>query len=214
MSYCALDEAFLGPAEGTLPVKRHKKLRPKETSVPTALPDVPGSVKMADDVLGSQDQPYGPNQPLQAGQKSADFFPVPGESWESAFMLDSDFTKTLQRPDSSVPVAGRPTLWRESVVASAPASQSVQVPSNVWADVNQRLDKLTKQLEKLTSPTQNQSTAELFLFVAIGLIVLLAIDTLLRFAASIRGSAMSLASVNPVHTGGWRHSRFGKVRFR
>jgi hypothetical protein len=210
MSYCALDEAFLGPAEDILPVKRHKKLRPKETSVPTALPDVPGSVK-ADDILGSQpmsqDQPHGPNQTLQAGHKTEDFFPVPGESWDSAFMLNSDFTKTIQRPDSSVPVAGRPTLWRESV-ASAPASQSVQ--SSAWNDVNNRLDKLTKQLEKLTMPTQNQSTAELFLFVAIGLIILLAIDTLLRFAASIRGPYESPIGI---HTGGWR-PRMGKVRFR
>lgn len=210
MSYCALDEAFLGPAEGILPVKRHKKLRPKETSVPVALPDVPGSVKV-DDIqpqvqpqVQSQDQLYGPNQALQAGQKSEEFFPIPGESWESAFMLDSDFTKTIQRPDSSVPVAGLPTLWRESA-----ASQSVQVPT-IWTDVNQRLDKLTKQLDKLTMPTQNQSTAELFLFVAIGLIILLAIDTLLRFASSIRGPYESPVGI---HTGGWR-PRFGKVRFR
>lgn len=208
MSYCALDEAFLGPAEGILPVKRHKKVR-RETTVPTALPDVPGSVKMDDILETPQDQP---NQTLQAGQKSEEFFPVPGESWEGAFMLNSDFTKTIQRPDSSVPVAGRPTLWRESVIASAPASQSVQVPSNVWADVNQRLDKLTQQLDKLTLPTQNQSTAELFLFVAIGLIILLAIDTLLRFASSIRGEGYG-SSVG-THTGGWRPSRFGKVRFR
>ena len=51
-------------------------------------------------------------------------------------------------------------------------------------DFTQRLDKLTKQLDSLTGVgnVTMQGTAELFLFVAIGLLLLLAIDTLLRFA--------------------------------
>jgi hypothetical protein len=52
-------------------------------------------------------------------------------------------------------------------------------------DVHQRLDALTRQLDSLTSASPMQSTAELFLFIAIGLLFLLAIDTLLRCATSV-----------------------------
>jgi hypothetical protein len=53
------------------------------------------------------------------------------------------------------------------------------------SEVSQRLETLTRQLESLTTPSPMQGTAELFLFVAIGLLLLLAIDTLLRFAVSV-----------------------------
>lgn len=187
MSYCALDEAFLGPPAGA-EVKRHKKVRPKE--VPPPLPDVPSSEKV--DVM--QGPPTGPVNRLKA-QESDSFFPLPGEtdSWEKAFMMDSDFTKTLKQP-----VAGEPTLWRQIQPAppmtpmGAPPQVHASVSQNeshtptVWSDMNKRLDTLTKQLESLTSTTNNQSTAELFLFIAIGLLLLLFVDTLLRYAGSIK----------------------------
>lgn len=187
MSYCALDEAFMGPPEGVLPVKRHKKYRPKETSVPTALPDVPGpdtSVKH-DDILTAS--PAAPVNRLQSSQNPDSFFPVPGDdsdSWEKAFMMESDFTKTMPRPDGSVPVAGKSTLWRNIQEVPKEVSRESRESQPSMADVHRRLDMLTKQLETLGAPTPGQSTAELFLFVAIGLIMLLAIDTLLRFATS------------------------------
>lgn len=195
MSYCALDEAFLGPPAGTPSVKRHKKYRPKEAVVPAPLPDVPaGPAIESEDVLAGS--PSAPVNRLQATQGD-NFFPLPGsDSWESAFLMDSDFTKTVtqQKPES---VAGKPTLWREIPEVSS-------VPASVMADVNRRLDILTKQLESLNShqPSAAQGTAELFLFVAIGLLLLLAIDTLLRFATTMSKQAPTV-----------RPTRFGMHSF-
>jgi hypothetical protein len=189
MSYCALDEAFLGPPNGPPPVKHRKHRRTKD--VPPMLPDVP--VEQKDDLL--EGSPAAPVNRLEATQSDS-FFPLPGkDSWESAFMMNSDFTKTLQRPDNSVPVADKPTLWRE--IPEQPLAPSV------ISDVNRRLDALTKQLENLGTPTAAQGTAELFLFVAIGLLLLLAIDTLLRFASSMATTKQA---------GGRRG--FGRTRFR
>ena len=85
----------------------------------------------------------------------------------------------LQRPDG-VAVAGKPTLWRDVPVAPTPAQSNQN-------DINRRLDALSRQLEALTTnvATPMQSTAELFLFVAIGLLFILALDTLLRCATSV-----------------------------
>lgn len=98
----------------------------------------------------------------------------------------------LPRPDGAVSVAGKSTLWRKVPVA-APAAAG---------DIHQRLDALTRQLESLTGAhTANpmNSTAELFLFIALGLLFILAMDTLLRCATSIalasrqRGGGASLS---------------------
>jgi hypothetical protein len=112
-----------------------------------------------------------------------DFFPLPGETanseqWSNAFMLEGS-----QIPS---PVNGKSTLWRkiEKPVASV-SSVATTVTAVPDSDVYKRLDMLTKQLEALTQVHPMQSTAELFLFVAIGLIFLLAIDTLLRFATTL-----------------------------
>jgi hypothetical protein len=206
MSYCALDEAFLGPPDS--PVKRHKKVRPKE--VPPPLPDVPSSEKST--LQGAAEQDQGPVNRLKA-QESDSFFPLPGEtdSWEKAFMMDSDFTKTLKQP-----VAGEPTLWRQiqpapMEIPQAPVPQNHGVPINVWSDMNKRLDTLTKQLESLTSTTNSQSTAELFLFIAIGLLLLLFIDTLLRYAGTIKRTDYQTG----YQTGGFRRlarDSFGRFR--
>ena len=219
MSYCALDEAFLGPpGPGSGPdgqVKRHKKVRPKE--VPQPLPDVPSSEK--NDLLqGVPADQAGPVNRLKA-QESDSFFPLPGEtdSWEKAFMMDSDFTKTLKQP-----VAGEPTLWRQIQPAppmGAPpqvhASEPIHTPTTVWSDMNKRLDTLTKQLESLTSTTNNQSTAELFLFIAIGLLLLLFVDTLLRYAGTIKRDGYQGGYQGGYQTGGYhRMARDSLGRFR
>jgi hypothetical protein len=214
MSYCALDEAFLGPPAGA-EVKRHKKVRPKE--VPPPLPDVPNSSeKIKDELMLSP--PTGPVNRLKA-QESDSFFPLPGsnetESWEKAFMMDSDFTKTLTQP-----VAGEPTLWRQ-IQPAPPQPEAVAkvhgpVPTNVWSDMNARLDTLTKQLESLTSTANSQSTAELFLFVAIGLLLLLFVDTLMRYATTIKSQSQSqVGGYRSFQAGGFRRlarDSFGRFR--
>lgn len=121
-----------------------------------------------------------------------EFFPLPGEtgdneSWEKAFTLAPDWTKTTPSPralraDGSIPVDGAPTLWRKIPEPVIPAAAAAPAP--IASSLEHRLDQLTRQLETLSAPTPMQSTAELFLFVAIGLLILLAIDTLLRYAVS------------------------------
>jgi hypothetical protein len=86
------------------------------------------------------------------------------------------------RPNGSIPVDNKPTLWRQ---IPEPVTGTTETLAAIPTEINQRLDSLTRQLESLTTPTPIQSTAELFLFVAIGLLLLLAIDTLLRFASSM-----------------------------
>jgi hypothetical protein len=93
-----------------------------------------------------------------------------------------------------MPVADKPTLWREAAAVSA-----APVPSS---DIERRLDLLTKQIEALSTTNPMQSTAELFLFIAIGLLFLLGIDTLLRFSV-----AMSKTRTGPRMTGGARGGR-------
>lgn len=205
MSFCSLDEAFAGPSMAS---KKKNKQRHgvKEGFVPGPLsgapdPDRPSVVPPppANDVLTGppMDRPI-----AQMGSSSAvrldDLFPLPGETggvdeWEKAFTLDGSRAPTV-RPDGSASVAGGSTLWRQAAAmvprissplepaSGAPISESMAaIPS----EVSQRLETLTRQLESLTTPSPMQGTAELFLFVAIGLLLLLAIDTLLRFAVSV-----------------------------
>ena len=115
-------------------------------------------------------------------------------------------------------VTGKPTLWRSpptTAMAKVSAALSNAAPGGTYGsalgatapgsyqptDINQRLDALTKQLEALTTVTPMQSTAELFLFIAIGLLFLLAMDTLLRCATSV---ALSKAGVSSTQSGGGR----------
>ena len=143
-----------------------------------------------------------------------DFFPLPGETaepeeWAKAFSLEGS---NMPRPDGAVSVAGKSTLWRK-VPVPAPATSALGLPASVpmhsmaaGSDVHQRLDALTKQLDSLTSASPMQSTAELFLFIAIGLLFLLAIDTLLRCATSIALATQgrSGSSVSGGYRGGSR----------
>jgi hypothetical protein len=130
-----------------------------------------------------------------------DMFPLPGEtadteSWERAFMLEPDWTKTHSMKNivggTPAPLNGAPTLWRQIPepigLTSSPSSSMIEPMVPIPSELNRRLDALTRQLESLTTPTPLQSTAELFLFVAIGLLLLLAIDTLLRYATKMSSS--------------------------
>jgi hypothetical protein len=192
MNYCSFDEAFAGPV---MPPKLPKKKKVKEGFVPGPLSEPSDPDRMAAPPPSANDLLEGPPSsglPIDA-VKLDELFPLPGEtgeveSWQKAFTLEPSRIPTLPvrngAPDSYIPVAGQPTLWRQiqKPVLSAPISTQI---ATFPSDINQKLESLTKQLESLTTPTPLQGTAELFLFVAIGLLILLAIDTLLRFAVMI-----------------------------
>jgi hypothetical protein len=221
-TFCSLEEAFQGPI--VVPGQSKKKKRRDgggvgiEHFVPAPLSSTP-AIKQeeeteVDDVLQG---PPAPTKKLQAGGSSEldSFFPLPGETadpeeWQKAFVLQpSQIPQPLQqqmqrRPvGGAVAVNGQPTLWRQIPEPISQTMTAAPVPS----EVNKRLDALTRQLESLTTPTPLQSTAELFLFVAIGLMILLAIDSLLRFAS---GSMQS----NRMGGGSRMGSRMGSVRWR
>ena len=165
------------------------------------MPGEPGDTK---DVPDPMSPPPPANSSRPEPVASGDFFPVPGD-WSKGFTLEGSGMPVV-RPDG-VSVAGKPTLWRDVPVAPVQANQN---------DINRRLDALSRQLESLTSSagaTPMQSTAELFLFVAIGLLFILAMDTLLRCATSVavarggaRGSAGGSAGGS---VGGFRPSWHG-----
>lgn len=179
--YCSLEDAFALPGDKK-PVKKDKESKRKYKDIPAALSGAPEVVP--EPMVGS-----GPDGKMDAIDSDT-YFPLPGETarsdeWASAFTLDAP------RIDGSVPVEGKPTLWRDAAVAAPPikaASQSGQ------SNLEQRLDALTRQLEALSTANPMQSTAELFLFIAIGLLFLLAIDTLLRFATTIAVSKTRMRS--------------------
>jgi hypothetical protein len=214
MSFCALEEAFTGPPNPPPParVRRHKSSSRggKEGfsgAVPAALPATPGgggggsnSNSNSGELLAGPPPALPPSDDSGAVSMT-DLFPMPGETggadeWQKAFMLEGSAMPPPVRPDGSVPVAGKSTLWRQ-IPVPALAAPAAPVPigaplsaAPVPTELSQRLDVLTRQLESLTAPTHLQGTAELFLFVAIGLLLLLAIDTLLRFAVSAGQSVM------------------------
>ena len=170
-------------------------------------------------LLSQSQQPQSQQSQQQLRPSTEDqFFPLPGdtatpEAWQKAFMLEPDWTKThsltnsSQRPDGTVPVDGQPTLWKH-IPSYTPPSSSTQIKQaapqsqNVaksYPDLQKRLDDITQQIEALTIPTHLQSTAELFLFVAIGLVLLLAIDILLKYA-----TVMAIRSIKKPLVGGFR----------
>ena len=150
--------------------------------MPGPLPGQPEASTVPDPmgVIGSSGKPE--------ASAPGDFFPIPGDSadWTSAFTLEGS-ANPLPRPDGAVSVAGKSTLWRQVPV---PPTSPSYIPPPQPSDIHKRLDALTRQLESLTSSASSasspmQSTAELFLFIAIGLLLILALDTLLRCATAI-----------------------------
>ncbi len=197
-----------------MPVKKKKdKGRMREGFVPGPLSGTPDTLNTEPMVPAPMGPPSssGGNRPDAAAALN-DFFPLPGETaepeeWAKAFTLEGSGVP-LTRPDGAVSVAGKSTLWRQ-VPVPAPANTTVyHAPATGSTDIYQRLDTLTRQLESLTSATPMQSTAELFLFIAIGLLFLLAIDTLLRCATSVA------LSVSSKQGGGGRSTRWSKSRWR
>lgn len=198
--FASLDEAFNGPVN---PGKHKKKRTDKE--VPGALggspdPDRPSEIPTVDPI-GPPMASVGSGHP-DAAVSQSHFFPLPGETaepeeWAKAFMLEPSKIPQF-RADGSAPVNGKSTLWRKVPVPSPPTR-----PGD--SDVYKRLDALTKQLEELTQVKPMQSTAELFLFVAIGLLFLLAIDTLLRFATSIAVGGRLMSGGRRLLNRRWRH---------
>lgn len=193
--FCSLEEAFTGPANPG----KHKKKRSKEGFVPGALggspdPDRPAEIPPVEP-MGPPTASVGAGHP-EAAAALHDFFPLPGETaepedWSKAFMLE---------PSKISQVNGKSTLWRNipTPVGSSPLSSS-PLRSSSSSDIQNRLDILTKQLESLTQVKPMQNTAELFLFVAVGLLLLLAVDTLLRFATAV---ALASSGSGPLKGGG------------
>ena len=183
-AFCSLEDAFNGPE---IPGKKDKKSKKKEYVVPGVPEDKDVNVP---DPMGHPPATSSRPEPAASG----DFFPVSGD-WSNGFTLEGSGIPAI-RPDG-VKVAGKPTLWRDVPVQAPTPTQANQ------NDINRRLDALSRQLEALTTnvaATPMQSTAELFLFVAIGLLFILALDTLLRCATSVavarggyRGSGGSIA---------------------
>jgi hypothetical protein len=133
------------------------------------------------------------------------------EAWQKAFLL-GNMSSSVPKP--SFQVDQKPTLWRSIPKLVAPdiaASSSVDslAPITGPDEINRRLESLSKQLDALTLVTPMQNTAELFLFVAIGLLLLLAIDTLLRYASA---TAAAVAPSLQVMSGGARGLGLGRGR--
>ena len=174
----------------------------------------------SNDVLTSRGQGQGQSSRLEAAG-SSDFFPMQSdnepEAWQKAFLLND-----IQVPKPTFSVQGKPTLWRSipKPVAAATGDSFSSAASSTFSsvivnplghgpselapipdEISRRLDSLTRQLDSLVTPTPMQGTAELFLFVAIGLLLLLAIDTLLRYATATATSLRSFSGSGSGSTG-------------
>jgi hypothetical protein len=188
MNYCSLEEAFTGPANPP-PGKQSKKKRTKEHFVPSQLSSNPSE---NEEVLASSTSTKG-TVPSENATSLAGLFPMPGETgdheeWEKAFTLEPSKAPTAVS-FTPISVNGKATMWRD---IPEPKVLKTEMTIPYSTEIHERLDKLTRQLEALShsSITPMQSTAELFLFVAIGLMFLLALDTLFRFASSMADRKM------------------------
>jgi hypothetical protein len=214
--------------------KSSKKKKHREGFAPGPLASLPDPDRPAAPPPPTNDILSGPpvdRVPAEsaAGVNLEGLFPMPGETgdveeWEKAFTLEGSRLPPpaappppIVRADGSLSVAGQPTLWRQ-IASPLPASASAAVNtvgalasagvdklSAVPTEINRQLENLTRQLESLTTPTPLQGTAELFLFVAIGLLILLAIDTMLRFAVSLSERRIMAGGAYAAAAGaGWR----------
>ena len=219
--FCSLEEAF------TAPIMPGKNKSSKKTKTKDG--GVPGPLSGSPDPDSYVPEPMGPPPSSMAKTEANavalnDFFPLPGETaepeeWAKAFTLEGSQVPQMMRPDGSVPVGGKSTLWRKipvptGVSSSSPSSSVIGTPithtlTSLPTDIQSRLDALTKQLDSLTTATPMQSTAELFLFIAIGLLFLLAIDTLLRCATSI---ALAKTGNTGQKGGGFRYGGRGVMK--
>ncbi len=231
--FCSLEEAFAtaGPPPAASSGRSSKKQRIKQrdgftSSVPAAASSVPDPDRQAqlqpptEDVLGSG--PGGaPTSSVGAvvvdgaTTRLDDMFPLPGdtgdvEEWQKAFTLPGSRMPVMPAaPPGGVSVDGKSTLWRQIPVPAVSAPAPAPIGSEMMpVELTARLDALTRQLESLTTPAPLQSTAELFLFVAIGLLVLLAIDTLLRFAVRMASSVVRMSGGGRRFGGGGRRMRW------
>ena len=212
--------------------KSSKRKKHREGVAPGQLTSTPDPDRPAAPPPPANDILSGPpvdNMPTDsAGGVSLDgLFPMPGETgdieeWEKAFTLEGSrlpqpapavMSPQMVRADGSLSVAGQPTLWRQiaspmSGAVSSLSGMAATIPeklATVPSEINRQLENLTRQLEALTTPTPLQGTAELFLFVAIGLLILLAIDTMLRFAVSLsERRIMAGGAYAAMPTGRWR----------
>ena len=233
-AFCSLDEAFTAPITKSKHKKSSRSSAGKEQFVPGPLSGSPTQDSVPEP-MGPPSSSMG--KPDANGLALQDFFPLPGESaepdeWAKAFTLEGSQMPQIMRPEGPLPygagsgsasVSGstKPTLWRTPPTTAAAvrsAALSNAAPGHTYgsaleytgsgpSDIHQRLDTLTKQLEALTTVTPMQSTAELFLFIAIGLLFLLAMDTLLRCATSV-----ALSKAGAVQSGGSSSGRFSVGR--
>jgi len=207
-AFCSIEEAFAGPSTNKAK-SSHKKSSSSSSSSSRSVGKehfVPEAIAGSPDSEKAVPEPMGPPSSAMSGKVGAvalnDFFPLPGESaqpeeWAKAFTLEPSNMPPILRHDGSAPVAGQSTLWRKVPVPAAAAAATaapLTYASGPTSDIQSRLDALSKQLDSLTTVTPMQSTAELFLFVAIGLLFLLAIDTLLRFATTVALSKRGVQS--------------------
>lgn len=181
---------------------KKSKTKKKPSAVPPALDPVPspGPPAMASQGGSGANLPPA-NGPVTEG------FALPGETassdeWEKAFTLAPSSTALAGFSG----VDGAPSSWRKiPVPAPAPVPSSSLVTSNnllppisssslsnIPYDIQRRFDLLAQQLEGITGSTPMQNTAEIFLFIAIGLLFILAVDTLLRFTTQIALRSLSL----------------------
>ena len=193
-AYCSFEDAFVVPTQ----IPKKKKVKAKD--IPGNLD--PDRISLRPPPVAEVLQSSSENVPT-ATANTIDFFPLPGETagvdaWEKVFMLEPDWAKSHGLPSSSTD--GKSNLWRSipPVQHDKPDNQ----PSNpTMAAMSEKLENLSRQLEMLSIPTTTQSTAELFLFVAIGLLILLIIDTLLRYATTIASSRIMI---------GGKHMRYAR----
>jgi hypothetical protein len=191
-TFCSLNEAFSEPP--TVPPSSKKKKHRREQTTTEGFQNLPQQLSanpMTNSAIPDQlmqSPAVGVDlSKMESAMGGGDFFPLPGntadnDEWAKAFTLQpSQIPKQLSTPFVA---DGKPTLWRsvEPTAATFGSTQLTEIQTPLPTEINRRLDMLARQIESLTTPTPLQSTAELFLFVAIGLLLLLAIDTLLRFA--------------------------------
>lgn len=178
----------------------------KKPSVPPALDPVPSpgsSVPPMASQGGSGANLPPANGPITEG------FALPGDTassdeWEKAFTLAPSSTALAGFSGGFLgSVDGAPSSWRK-IPSPVPSTSSLVTSnnllppispsslSNIPYDIQRRIDLLAQQLEGITGSTPMQNTAEIFLFIAIGLLFILAVDTLLRFTTQIALRSFSL----------------------